>query len=96
MYYPEGKKFSVTSIHALTDVSGCIRYAGQIDSNKNNYVQGKRFGHGLIEEGMFKDHILIYGRRWELNDDGSYQYYQVTQGEKKLVGKVPQLPGSQK
>ena len=75
MYYPEGKRFSVTSIHALTDVSGCIRYAGQIDSNKDNFVQGKWFGHGLIEEGMFKDSSLLYGRRWELNDDGSYSYY---------------------
>ena len=51
------------------------------------------YSDGVVEEGIFKDSDLIDGRMWELNDDGSYQYYQVTQGEDKLVGKVAQLPG---
>jgi hypothetical protein len=51
------------------------------------------FNDGVVEEGIFKDDSLIDGRIWELNDDGSYQYYQVTHGEKKLVGQVAKLPG---
>ena len=78
----------MTSMSTLTDVSGCICFAGQIDSNGDWQGQGKGFGDGVVQEGMFKDNDLIDGRRWELNDDGSYQYYQVTQGEDELVGKV--------
>ena len=36
---------------------------------------------------------LIEGRWWKLNNDGSYQYYQLTQGVSKLVEQVGQLPG---
>ena len=51
----------------------------------------------MVEEGIFKDNILIDGIRWKLNDDGSYNYYQVTQGEEDVfVEEVAQLPGSQK
>jgi hypothetical protein len=87
---------AVTSKRTLTDVSACIYSAGQIDSNYDWQGQGKAFNDGEVLEGIFKDGRLIDGRRWELNDDGSYQHYQVTQGQKKLVGQVAQLPGCQK
>jgi hypothetical protein len=51
------------------------------------------FGDGVVEEGIFEDGDLIDGRRWVLNDDGSYQFYQVTHGVDKLVGQVAKLPG---
>ena len=51
------------------------------------------FGDGVVVEGILKDGRLIDGRRWELNDDGSYKYYQFTQGEGEFVEEVAQLPG---
>ena len=97
MYYPEGEKIAVTSRSTLTDVSGCINLAGHIDSKTNWQGQGKWFySYGAVAEGRFKDNSLIDGRKWVLNDDGSYQYFQVNQGEKTLVGQVAQLPGCQK
>ena len=86
----------MTSKSTLTDVSGCIRYAGQIDSNRDWHGKGKVFGHGWFQEGIFKEDNLFDGKKWWLNDDGSYDYSQVTQGEDKLVGKVAKLPGCQK
>jgi hypothetical protein len=97
VYSREGEKIAVTSKSTLTDVSGCICFAGQIDSNRVPCGQGKLFNDdGKVVEGIIKDNDLIDGRRWELNDDGSYQYYQVTHGEDKLVGQVAKLPGCQK
>lgn len=57
--------------------------------------QGKWFRYGRIEEGIFKSNNLIEGRAWLLNDDCSYDYYQVTNGVDELIGKVPVLPGFQ-
>ena len=88
MYYPEGAKIAVTSKSTLTDVSGCIWFAGQIDSNRDWQGQGKWFGNGEVEEGIFKGYCLIDGRKWVLNDDGSYNYYQYTQRKRHLVEKV--------
>jgi hypothetical protein len=51
------------------------------------------FGDGKVAEGIFKDNRLIDGRRWDLNDDGSYQYYQVIQGEIEFIEEVDKLPG---
>jgi hypothetical protein len=74
VYYKGGQKIAVTSKSTLTDVSGCIGFAGQIESSRDWQGQGKWFGdNGAVEEGIFKDRSLIDGRRWELNDDGSYQ-----------------------
>jgi hypothetical protein len=96
MYYGEGKKIVVTSKSTLTDVSGCICFAGQIDSNRDWQGQGKWFDYdGEVEEGIFKDCCLIDGRKWVLNDDGSYDYYQFTQGEYEFVKEVAKLPGFQ-
>ena len=79
----------MTSKSTLTDVSGCICFAGQIDSNTDLQGQGKWFADdGVVAEGIFKDYILIDGRKWVLNDDGSYNYYQVTQGEEEFVEEV--------
>jgi hypothetical protein len=88
VYYWEGRKIAVTSKSTLTDVSGCICFAAQIDSNGDRQGQGKWFGDGEVQEGIFKDGNLIDGRKWVLNDDGSYNYYQVTQRKRQLVGKV--------
>ena len=93
MYYGEGEKIAVTSKSTLTDVSGCIRYAGQIDSDRDFKGQGKWFRYGRIEEGIFKSNNLIDGRAWVLNDDSSFDYYQVTNGVDELIGKVAELPG---
>jgi hypothetical protein len=72
MYYGEGEKIAVTSKSTLTDVSGCIRYAGNIDSDRDFKGQGKWFRYGAVDEGIFKGNSLIDGREWVLNDDCTY------------------------
>jgi hypothetical protein len=54
------------------------------------------YSDGEVQEGIFKDNRLIDGRKWQLNDYGSYDYYQVTKGKLQLVEIVAELPGSQK
>ena len=86
----------MTSKSTRTDVSGCICFAGQIDSNREWQGQGKVFADdGEVQEGIFKGYCLIDGRKWVLNDDGSYSYYQVTQGEEEFIEEVAKLPGPQ-
>jgi hypothetical protein len=43
--------------------------------------------NGNVEEGIFKDNNLFDGRKWVLNDSGSYDFYQKTQGEDTLKEK---------
>ena len=62
VYYGEGEKMAVTSKSTLTVVSGCIGFAGQIDSNRDWQGQGKWFAHGGVVEGILKGEDLIYGR----------------------------------
>ena len=43
--------------------------------------------NGNVLEGIFKDDNLFDGRKWALNDTGSYDLYQRTQGKETLKEK---------
>jgi hypothetical protein len=42
---------------------------------------------GNVREGIYKDGSLFEGRKWDLNDTGSYDLYQLTQGKSALKEK---------
>ena len=50
----------------------------------------------MVVEGIWKDDNLFDGRYWALNDAGSYDLYQATQGKYTVKEKGFELPQSKK
>ena len=76
MYYGEGQKIPVTSNKDQTLVEGCIYQVANVDSNRHRQGYAKTFYEsGNIEQGIFKDDKFIEGKRWEIDDKGTFDFY---------------------
>ena len=72
---------------------GELRYVGGIDYNNSAAGYGRYYrGNGNVEDGVFKDSLLVDGKRYKKNADGTHDCYEFKdKKEGKCIQKAVKL-----
>lgn len=74
------------------NISGSLNYVSQVDSDGMRQGYGKTLSYtGNISQAVYKDNHSFDGKVWKVNDEGTFDLYEVKQGQYKLIQKGVRL-----
>ena len=83
-FYGDDSTQNLDSLEKETDVSGWQRYSGQLDKERRWNGQGKWWKNdGTIYIGGWKNTKCTEGKKYKLQEDGTYTLYNVKHDEKE-------------